>query len=692
MKMKSLFAKILCSAVALAIVCGSVITGTPLLAKADEPITKPAQKFFTVDGKDYTAEYVIVEGDNNDLLRFSPEEKATEKDGKWVVEGAFKNKVAINDLAMNLKLSSNLSSVEFTLVTAPYIASGNPYVDDKGTADPKDDVDAVAKEVENSVKFVNNGSNFKVVANGQDTPYTVDTNIFLLKTSVADGELTLDIAGNTLTENRTEKLVECQDKTMATVKVKFEYASKPTATDAGVSFEYIDQAVTATANGNDALKQAFEVDANGALKITKGFVIDLNAETTGCKIDGDKLTLIKNVNYTIKYDSYRLNGGGTPVVKLITKDTATGEACAVNAEDKKITFVKNGTGYNIAINDNAKDLATYIVDVVDADKFYKDDYATEQAYKNDVYNNAPEYIDDVNALKSFQVAVNDATQTEYEVGGNKVKKSIRVGSGKYLNLPSMANIVTDNVNGYGTLDATVYYMNVDTDSAWSTYSGLKVPVKKAGEYKFFVVFADDYGNTIDAEKNDYNETSGEYFYEKDDNGVITINPNYEKFIFTFEVEDDAPIIVSAGNNSNWYTGVKNTAASFSIEASDERVVTYKLEYKVGDEWKEIKTYANDYDDYGYFTAEEIQAIGYDGTLTFTPNKAGTYKITCTVNQTNVIAVDSAETLITVNDVATVEPYDFWFENNVWSFVFLGIGTLALAGVIVLLCIKPKEDK
>lgn len=688
MKMKSLFAKILCSAVALAIVCGSVFTGAPLLAKADET-TKPAQKFFTVDGKDYTAEYVIVEGDNNDLLRFSPEEKATEKDGKWVVDGAFKNKVAINDLAMSLKLSSNLSSVEFTLVTAPYIASGNPYVDDKGTADTADDVDAVAKEVENSVKFVNNGSNFKVVANGQDTPYTVDTNLFLLKTSVADGALTLNIAGNALTESRTEKLVECQDKTMATIKVKFEYASEPTATDAGVSFEYIDQAVSATTNGNDALKQAFEVDANGALKNTKGFVIDLNAESTGCKIEGNKLTLIKNVNYTIKYDYYRLNGGGTPVVKLITKDTATEEACAVNNEDKKITFVKKGTGYNIAINDNAKDLATYTVDVVDADKLYSDGYATEQAYKTAVYNNAPEYINDADALKSFQVAVNDASQTEYD----GVKKSIRVGSGKYLNLPSMANLVSDDVNGYGALDATVYYMNINTDNAWSTNSGLKVPVKKAGEYKFFVVFADDYGNAIDAEKNEYNETSGKYFYEKGDNDEITINPDYEKYVFSFEVKDDAPISVSAGNNSNWYTGVKNTASSFSIEASDDRVVTYKLEYEAGaNDWKEIKTYANDYDDYGYFTAEEIQAIAYDGTLTFTPNKAGKYKITCSVTQTNGVAGASAETIITVNDVATVEPYDFWFENNVWSFVFLGIGTLALAGVIVLLCIKPKEDK
>ena len=31
------------------------------------------------------------------------------------------------------------------------------------------------------------------------------------------------------------------------------------------------------------------------------------------------------------------------------------------------------------------------------------------------------------------------------------------------------------------------------------------------------------------------------------------------------------------------------------------------------------------------------------------------------------------------------------ENNIWSVVFLGVGTLSLIGIIILLCIKPKEE-
>ena len=33
----------------------------------------------------------------------------------------------------------------------------------------------------------------------------------------------------------------------------------------------------------------------------------------------------------------------------------------------------------------------------------------------------------------------------------------------------------------------------------------------------------------------------------------------------------------------------------------------------------------------------------------------------------------------------------WFRNNVWSIVFLSVGTLSLIGIIILLFIKPKEE-
>ena len=54
---------------------------------------------------------------------------------------------------------------------------------------------------------------------------------------------------------------------------------------------------------------------------------------------------------------------------------------------------------------------------------------------------------------------------------------------------------------------------------------------------------------------------------------------------------------------------------------------------------------------------------------------------------------SAETTISALTAPTrvVPNEDNWFLNNVWSLVFLSIGTLALIGIIVILCIKPKDE-
>ena len=50
------------------------------------------------------------------------------------------------------------------------------------------------------------------------------------------------------------------------------------------------------------------------------------------------------------------------------------------------------------------------------------------------------------------------------------------------------------------------------------------------------------------------------------------------------------------------------------------------------------------------------------------------------------------TIIQVASKANVvEVPSKWLENNIWSVVFLSVGTLSLVGIIILLCIKPKEQ-
>ena len=98
-----------------------------------------------------------------------------------------------------------------------------------------------------------------------------------------------------------------------------------------------------------------------------------------------------------------------------------------------------------------------------------------------------------------------------------------------------------------------------------------------------------------------------------------------------------------------------------------------------------------------FTYDEVKSIGYDGSLTFTPDRTGTYAIECHItSNTSASRDESAAALIRVKEkTATVTPYSktfaAWVKNNVWSVVFLSIGTLCLIAIIVLLCIKPKDE-
>ena len=548
MRIKSFSAKILSAILAVALLVSSVFVGGVSFASAEEA-SVATTSYFTVDGSAYSATYT------GTSLRFAPVDKAEKNsEGKWVAEGQFKNKIAINDFEMQVKLSNNVSAVEFTFETDSYIKTGN------------------------------------AVVNGTETTY--ETTVKNVVSVTEDGTLALSVDNqgvlsyslNGATAVALSQKVECNDKTMAIVSVKVEYTDTEKPTAGGVDFVYIDQSVSDGNTINHKLKFELNASKNGLAETSKAeYIIDLNTETTGVKASysngATTIDVYKDTEYTIKYNAYKIDAGGTPVAKLIAVDQAAKDACSLNESEKKVVFTKEGT-YNLALvigeNQAISNIEVY---VFESEQIFKDDYATDELYKEALEDNAPKYYENEMALESFNAKLEDATKAEYEVNGQKVTASIRVGSSKYLDIPSMESLVDDNIMPYSKLKKTVYYMNVDTDTKFSTYSGMKVPVKTAGTYVFFVIFEDMFGNKL----------STDNFYTEED-GVITLTTDDEftPYIFTFELEDDAPMSVKGGNQSTWYKGVKNTAASFTIEASDDRTVAYKLEYKNGNEWVEIK--------------------------------------------------------------------------------------------------------
>ncbi len=331
---------------------------------------------------------------------------------------------------------------------------------------------------------------------------------------------------------------------------------------------------------------------------------------------------------------------------------------------KNINFTKieDGVTFNVGVKDGEdfKIYETFTVNV-----------KTEGKNGEGV---APEYTFSNEALQSFKKALEEAVYS----GDNY----IAIGSGKYLEIPSMKALVSDNLFPYEDLKYVVYYTNNNTSSSYS--SALKVPVEKVGKYTFYVLFKDAYGNTM--ETKDFEEGG-----------------KYEQYVFSFELYDDAPLSVIAPEpeNGEYFTGYVNSVFNgeeFDITAYSYKT-TYTLSYKTvvdgAEVWQEIikasTAKKENFTEDSYFTYEEIIDFNFDGGLSFKPIKTGMYKIKCVVDSTSAIRSKDAEYLIKIDEVRkTVTPDDHWFQNHALSVVFLIIGVLCLIGIIIILCIKPKD--
>ena len=277
----------------------------------------------------------------------------------------------------------------------------------------------------------------------------------------------------------------------------------------------------------------------------------------------------------------------------------------------------------------------------------------------------PVYTYDEDAVEAFEFA--------------KDKTAADLYPGATFNIPSLEDLVSDNTIPYSKLEKTVYYRTPTTSS---TSSSMSFKIDRAGAYTFFVAFSDG-----------SNKMEEELFMEVDGDKVTY--GEYAAFIFSFDVAESIPSIV-APEDGVAYRGVTYTSASFKIDAEGFKT-EYKLYFNANKDakaedanWEEIpKSSTVKEGDENY---DAYKSINYDGKLTFKPIKIGAYKIVCSASSEYTTNKEEASTIIRVeNEPKTVKIPSTWLQDNVWSVVFLSIGTLCLIGIIVLLCIKPKEE-
>ncbi len=609
-------------------ICATIFSMT-LPANADELVTPNATNYFT--------------GITESTLVFKDDAAvASMESGKTVL---IKNNLCVEDFAIKLVVPDGVD-LSVNLTYNSYYVNGNKKVDGENVT--------FNTSIENKV-IIKDGSAYMLGLEDAKKAVDIENGEVEVKFTVNDNNFIVATVNGEELEVQTDAYYKIRKIDKAIAKIGYTATFEGDGTK-DVKLLSVDQKAS---DETGAFKQTF-VLTSGKLTPAEP-VIGLSDDAFTKTSDGYKLCFRDDETETVTPNAYTLLGNYAKV-RLTTSDTSNVEVFG----DERIRFKAGERTFSVSAKEtggNEKVYATYTVNVQDSD--VKD-------------QSAPVYVKDELALEAFYAALEKAyTNGEHFVA-----------IGEKITIPSLADLVYDNLTPYSELKMTVYYKSSTTDTSSSS---MEITLNAAGDYVFYVVFEDTDGNSMNKED----------FITEEHDKVPEYVEAMRDFVFNFTIKDDAPLNIKAASQGKGYKGSKFTASKFTVDAEGCTVV-YKLYYNPSstamansDGWIEIPKFTEvtdeNYNQDGY-TYDDVKSIGYDGTLTFTPNKTGSYKIVCSATSKHVAGkTASASALIRVEEQATEVVAESWIENNVWTVVFLGVGTVCLIAIVVLLFIKPKDQ-
>lgn len=569
-------------------------------------------------------------------------------------EFSFKNNLVINDFALEMKVPQDAISLKLTFTTDSYLASGN-----------KNSVGKFDTSIKNVLDLAISGSTLKASFNGGAlTDIPSYTGSVVIETEIVNNFIVVSVCDTTVASNSDDYYkVGGIDKT--TANLGFEFGLADGATDKEFELVFVDQKKS---DNTGAYKQTFEIE-DGKLKTEALRRVTVSANNGLFNYNGEiKVRDAELKSYYIS--AYSVFSTSSSDLYLKAGDVNADINCVATIEEKTTKLIfnksKNATSdyEKFIVTDGTNDVEEYSVCVLDSD------------YLEDTNVEAPKYTTDANKIEAYKDALYKATKIEI----NDKEYYVRIGD--YLEIPSLIDLVEYEYLSYEALSFTVY-VNTPTENN-RTYTSRKIKIDAPGDYKFYVMFKDG-TNSMESpiDNEDLMETS--------------------LYAFSFTIEDNAPLIVKVGSTAETgnegYVGVRYSAVPFVIQA-ENYTPTYKLYYNAdknasadSEGWVEIikkSSLTNSYEN-DVFTSDDITTINYDGSLDFTPIKEGAYKIECKVTSALTVSSQGDTFVIKVAELRDeVKPDSEWLKNNKVSVIFLSVGTLCLAGIIVLLFVKPKE--
>ena len=346
-------------------------------------------------------------------------------------------------------------------------------------------------------------------------------------------------------------------------------------------------------------------------------------------------------------------------------------------------------------------------------RYYTEDGKTE-GYSEEcrkVLKTAPNEAPEYNDLSGF--FTNDYSDYLAEIE-NQCKEGGKykyIGSSTYFTVPTkISEYIKSKYFANADLTALIYYKvpGSDSFSSISASSSKRFALSKLGTYEYYVLAIDPMGNELEIddewEIKMIDEVYGFYKYDKaGDNYVLQVP------VFRFEMGNAGPQVTAGSTyQDNGYVGTSYTKVSSFTTKGNDVTTEYSLlynastaleDYDGGPGWEIIsdkESFDSVKEKFG-FTGEgqTFEDLKWDSSaLSFTPIKEGSYVVKCMVSDGEAKTATAATKAINVTSTiekVTVDTTSVWFQNNWRSVLFLGIAVLSLAGIIVLLFVKPKDQ-
>lgn len=331
----------------------------------------------------------------------------------------------------------------------------------------------------------------------------------------------------------------------------------------------------------------------------------------------------------------------------------------------------------------------------------------------------------------------EAITADYQTKVDEAAEDLKAGSKNYFYLPSVEELLSDNVTDYSDLTFAIFY-TTDGRTFQSTTgkaaNTLSINLTKLGTYIYTVLVTDGAGN-------------GMYYYEKDTDGEIVTEDGKPKLVeieatssniqtmfedkedlygylpwFTFKVAYSELSIENPEDQDTAYVGSEYNVGAFDINGGSYKTqytlyrvkaekyfiennglaMTYDVFMQMKDtiktehrDWletiKPLSSMNEEDEDY-----ELYSPYAWDNSsLKFVPQDANSfYLIECVVTSTENSGRE-VKAYMGISASPRINPIkgeNTWFKDNLTSVILLSIAGASLIGIILLLVIKPKNKE